>query len=73
MKYGVFRTWTRYRFWAEQAKHPELGKPVDGAPGIYVYLCLWKSGSKNGHNLFYRTTPDGIEVLALRHTSMGEL
>jgi len=22
-----------------------------------------KSGSENGHNLFYRTTPDGIEFL----------
>ena len=60
MRYGVSR----------MAKHPELGKPLVGRRDEYVYLCLWKPGSRNGHNLFYRTTPEGIEVLAFRDTSI---
>jgi hypothetical protein len=51
------------------ANHPELGKPVVGAPGVFVCVCIWKAEFQNGQNLFYRTTPDGIEVLAFRHTS----
>ena len=83
----AIRAWTKDRFWAEQArryvswlraqgrklaKYPELGKPIVGTHTVFVYLCLWKADSKNGHNLFYRTTPDGIEVLGFRHTSMDD-
>jgi plasmid stabilization system protein ParE len=84
---SVIRNWTKDRFWAEQAKrytawlkaqarklakNPELGKPVVDRPGLFVYLCLWKSSSQNGHYLFYRIIPDGIEVLEFRHTARDD-
>ena len=56
----------------ELANNPTWGKPIRRRPGMFEKVCRWKS-AYYAHRVIFETTPLGIHVIRVLHTSMSLL
>lgn len=53
------------------ARHPEIGSPIEGRPGVYSFLTKTRASQMaHGHRVVYRPTSDRLLILRLLHTSL---
>jgi len=54
------------------AEHPAAGHIVEQHPSIRVYTAkVRQRRAANGHRIFYRLIPEGIEIIRILHTAMN--